>query len=280
MALAHRLHSVVLRAAAGFRRHPGDDLVGVHDVARLAVYAVGGVDLQPLATGPVGHDLVDLRGTEPDARVAVLGSADRRADLGVRPAGARADPRGAPCRSSARWSACRRSAAGRPRPRAGGRAARDRCRDTTPRVRIRVWPAWPTRSWTHRPPVRSDRPANAAPGSRPYANAWCTLRTGYSSARIGPVVDGPPVARQRRGRRVARAHGVVGGVGGQHAAAHRQVDALEPHRVQEPGGVAGDQGAVHERRRDRVPPALGQRLRAVANHPPVREQLRRRRDAA
>ena len=46
---------------------------GIHDVARLAVHAVGRVDLQPLAAGAVRDDhLVHVRGTEAHARVAVL----------------------------------------------------------------------------------------------------------------------------------------------------------------------------------------------------------------
>ena len=50
--------------AAAFGRHPVDDLVRVHDVARLAVHAVGGVDLQLLLPGAVVHHLVDVGGTE------------------------------------------------------------------------------------------------------------------------------------------------------------------------------------------------------------------------
>src|ERR1700680_1175248 len=42
-----RLHSFVVRAAASLRRDPGDDFVGVGDVAGLAMHAVRRVDLQP-----------------------------------------------------------------------------------------------------------------------------------------------------------------------------------------------------------------------------------------
>src|SRR5439155_5055427 len=76
-------HPIVLRPAAAFRRDPGDDLVRVHDVARLAMNAVRRVDLQLLA-GALAHDhLVDVRRAEALARVAVLLGADRVADVGV-----------------------------------------------------------------------------------------------------------------------------------------------------------------------------------------------------
>ena len=39
------LHALVVRAPAAFGRNPGDDLVGIHDVAGLAVHAVGGVQV-------------------------------------------------------------------------------------------------------------------------------------------------------------------------------------------------------------------------------------------
>ena len=43
-------HSHIIRSAAAFRRHPINDLIRVHDVAGLAVDAVGEVDLE-LAAG-------------------------------------------------------------------------------------------------------------------------------------------------------------------------------------------------------------------------------------
>ena len=77
------LHAVVLRPSAAFRRHPVDELIGVHDVAGLAVHAVRGVDLQPLgAVARVDH-LVDVRRTEARAGIAVLFAAARAADVGV-----------------------------------------------------------------------------------------------------------------------------------------------------------------------------------------------------
>src|SRR5262245_13890523 len=40
-------HITIVRAAPAFGRHPVDDLVGVHYVAGLAVYAVGKIYLKP-----------------------------------------------------------------------------------------------------------------------------------------------------------------------------------------------------------------------------------------
>src|SRR6185436_12847190 len=55
------LEVLVVRSAAAFGRHPVDDLVGVGDVAGLAVHAVRGVDVEAQLVGPargVGHHLV------------------------------------------------------------------------------------------------------------------------------------------------------------------------------------------------------------------------------
>src|SRR5258706_2647451 len=70
----------VLRAAAPLRGDPGDDLVRVGDVARLAVDAVAGVDLQPPSAPLLRHHLVHRRRAEPLARVAVLRGTARLAD--------------------------------------------------------------------------------------------------------------------------------------------------------------------------------------------------------
>ena len=60
-----RLKIHVVRAASAFGRDPGDDLVGVHDVAGLAVDAVGGVEHQLLAlTVAAVHHLVDVGGAK------------------------------------------------------------------------------------------------------------------------------------------------------------------------------------------------------------------------
>ena len=108
------LHAVVLRPSAAFRRHPVDDLVGVHDVAGLAVHAVRGVDLQPLACRrrrrPSRRRSPD-RSACRDCRTP-RGSACGRCRCRGR-SGVTADLRRDACRSSGRWSAGRTSAADR-----------------------------------------------------------------------------------------------------------------------------------------------------------------------
>ncbi len=82
--IAHS-HPVVIRAAAAFRRHPGDDLVRVGDVAGFAVDAVGRVQADALAVrlGRVFDHFIDVRGTEILAGAAEFFHAFRVADVGV-----------------------------------------------------------------------------------------------------------------------------------------------------------------------------------------------------
>src|SRR5688572_19770820 len=75
------LHAFILWPSAPFRRYPVDDLIRVHDVARLAVDAVGRIDLEFLrAVARIDH-FVDVRGTETRAGIAVLFAAPRAADV-------------------------------------------------------------------------------------------------------------------------------------------------------------------------------------------------------
>src|SRR5215216_1402567 len=67
------------------------------------------------------------------------------------------------------------------------------------------------------------------------------------------------------------------GLRGEHARSHREMNALEAHRVQEAAGVARDQGAIHERPWNRVPAAFRQGFCAVAYEGTAVEQLRDRR---
>src|SRR5215469_4306918 len=77
------LQRLVVRPRAAFRRGPGDDPVRVLDVTRLAVHAIGGVDLQAPSAGAVVDHLVDTCRTETLAGVAVFPGAAPRADAGV-----------------------------------------------------------------------------------------------------------------------------------------------------------------------------------------------------
>src|SRR4030095_11337906 len=71
---------VVLRTTAAVRRHPRDHLIGVHDVARLAMDAVRRIDLKPLVATLFDH-FVDVRRAEPLAGVPEFFAASRVADI-------------------------------------------------------------------------------------------------------------------------------------------------------------------------------------------------------
>src|SRR5215210_5364459 len=75
------LHSLVLRAAAPLGRHPRNHLIRIHDVARLAMDAVGRVYLESHAAALAGHDFVDVCGTEANAGMTVLRPANRMTHL-------------------------------------------------------------------------------------------------------------------------------------------------------------------------------------------------------
>ena len=81
----HYSHPVVIRAAAAFWGHPGDDLVWVGDVAGFAVDAVTRVQADALAVGlgRVVDHFVDIGRTEILARAAEFFHAARIADVGV-----------------------------------------------------------------------------------------------------------------------------------------------------------------------------------------------------
>src|SRR3974390_3693782 len=84
-ALCPGLHARVSRPAPALGRDPGDELVGVHDVTGLGVYAVGRVQVDLYAAWRVtGFDhLINARRTEILAGVAVLLHAALIADRGI-----------------------------------------------------------------------------------------------------------------------------------------------------------------------------------------------------
>src|ERR1019366_3623658 len=79
------LHPVVTRSAAALGWNPGNDLVGVLNVAGLAMHTVRGIQADALAMGggTVVHHLVDVRGAEVLARAAELFYATVITDVGV-----------------------------------------------------------------------------------------------------------------------------------------------------------------------------------------------------
>src|ERR1700733_1037445 len=78
-------HAVVVRSTAALGRDPGDDLIRIGDVARLAVHAIRRVQADALAVGlgRVVDHFIDVGGTEVLARAAEFFHATRVADVGV-----------------------------------------------------------------------------------------------------------------------------------------------------------------------------------------------------
>ena len=108
-------------------------------------------------------------------------------------------------------------------------------------------------------------PAYSAAGDQSAAECLVDvpdrIQLGLDRARIDAML----VGRQRRMRRVAGANRIERGLAGQHPAAHREVDALQAHRVHEIRRVPDDQRAIDEQVRLRIPSAFRQRLGAVAH---------------
>src|SRR5882762_6692515 len=75
-------HAFVVGPSAAFRNDPLYDLVGIGDVASLAVHAIGEIYFQLVAAGLLG-DFIDRRGAKILAGIAVLHNALRNADVGV-----------------------------------------------------------------------------------------------------------------------------------------------------------------------------------------------------
>ena len=78
-------HAIVIRPAATLGWHPSNDLVRIHDVAGLAVHAIGRIEVNLLAAGDVGslHHLVHIRRAKIAAGIAILGDASGVADIGI-----------------------------------------------------------------------------------------------------------------------------------------------------------------------------------------------------
>src|SRR3989338_1698342 len=77
------LQNGILRSAAPFGGDPADIVIRIHDVACLAVDAVGRVQFEmPRRSLPL--HLVDLGGAEMVARIAVLGGTFFHTEMGVR----------------------------------------------------------------------------------------------------------------------------------------------------------------------------------------------------
>ena len=69
-----------------------------------------------------------------------------------------------------------------------------------------------------------------------------------------------------RGREIVALHRVESCFGRQHAALDGKMNALEPLRVEQAGGVASDHPAISGHAGQRPPSAVGKSLGAVTNH--------------
>src|SRR5579863_9772411 len=77
-----RLKALVIRTRTALGRDPGNLIrVGLFDVARLAVHAIRGIDLQFPAPCAVVDHFVDVGGTEIGTRVAEFLDAGRRTEV-------------------------------------------------------------------------------------------------------------------------------------------------------------------------------------------------------
>jgi hypothetical protein len=76
-----KLKKIVRRSPAALRRNPVDDFVRVHDVAGLAVDAVGGVDLQSEPAVSVVYHFINGGRTKTLTRIAKLDGATRMTDV-------------------------------------------------------------------------------------------------------------------------------------------------------------------------------------------------------
>src|SRR5437870_7403857 len=80
-----RSHPIVIRPAATFRWHPGDDLIGILNIAGFAVHAVRWIQADALSVGLRGviNHFINIRWTEVLARAAELFDAALIANVSV-----------------------------------------------------------------------------------------------------------------------------------------------------------------------------------------------------
>ena len=80
-----RLHPFVVRTAASFRTNPGDDLIRIGNVARLAMDAVRRIQLEVLARAArIVFHFIDVGRAKELAGVAIFLGATVVADVEVR----------------------------------------------------------------------------------------------------------------------------------------------------------------------------------------------------
>src|SRR6266568_546298 len=258
-----RSHSFVVGTAAAFGNDPLDNLVGIGDVAGLAVDAVGRVDFQPQLAFFRGH-FVHRRWTKVLAGISVFGDAlggtnvqirdDQMAGLVFLVARAGVVDIGEAVEGQLGIAL---EALG------SGRAV-----DFVIRLIAGVR--------AHR--VNQAAPAGNQLQARVKHSTKKTVLKGLMEIAHRPEFSFDPALLDffRKGRErfrgsVAREQSLKNSFGRQHPALHGHVDALEALRIQKARGVADNQPAVHVGSRHGVPATVRNRLRAVTHQLPAVE---------
>src|SRR3954453_5353678 len=78
-------HSVIVRAAAALGWHPGDDLVGVLNVASLTMHTIRGIQADALAIWRrrIIEHFVNIPRAESLTRASIFNNAPRFANIGI-----------------------------------------------------------------------------------------------------------------------------------------------------------------------------------------------------
>jgi len=87
------------------------------------------------------------------------------------------------------------------------------------------------------------------------------------------LVDAFRIQAKSFRRGIILQQGFESGLRGDHAALHGEVNAFEARGIDEASGVAGNHEAVARESGERPPSAVGQGLRAIADHAPALEQF-------
>src|SRR5271166_2633949 len=263
------LHPFVVRPAAAFGWYPGDDLVRIHDVAGLAMHAVGRIEVNLQAAGRVGglDHLIDTGRTEVLAGVAEFLHAAFVTDVGVvndevrrlvfLMLGAGMIDVGKLIEGELAVAFCRANDM-----RLGPAISRkpvQRFHMTVPRLigiaRLQAASAGEL----------LDACVEHA-GEEPIFEALMKVAHWPKLALDPALLDAVLKRLEHLQREVVLRHAVKGSLGRQHSALDSEMNSLQPLRIQKASGIAEHHPSVSRQRRNAPPAAVGQRLRAVAHH--------------
>src|SRR5579863_2542861 len=232
---------LIVRSRAPLGGGPADDLVGILDVARFAMDAVGRVDLQALATLFVRDHLVHVGGTEALARVAKFLCATTGAHARLQ----YQQVRGLilVVRRRGKEDGCEAI------------ARRQRALDPMTVGRFVVVESLEAREVRRAALERPGRSASREHLERRvgHAGPHPPLEAGLEIAygpQLLPSRGGAP-ARVETSRRA----GLGQMLGGERSGADSLMNALDLRQIHAPAGIADEQGARHLEARDRLPAA-------------------------